>query len=82
MANGMNLNRWLALAAKGSTLLSHSLVTLFLLSNLLTLVIYGMDKYWPTKPSAEYRSLPYLYLVLSVGGRESCSVRKFSDIKR
>ncbi len=67
MANGMNLNRWLALAAKGSTLRSHSLVTWFLLSNLLTFVIYGMDKMLACKA---WRRVPEFTLLIFcfVGG--------------
>lgn len=48
VAKGMNLNRFcyllLALAAIGSIFMLRPLVMWFLLANVLTLVVYGMDK--------------------------------------
>ncbi|WP_434641473.1 DUF1294 domain-containing protein [Klebsiella sp. I138] len=67
----MNLNRFcyflLALAAAGSLLTPHPFIVWFLLANVLTLVIYGMDKLAARKA---WRRVPELTLLVFgfVGG--------------
>ena len=70
MANNMNLNRWgyllLAFAAFGIILTSHPLTMWFLLINLLTLMLYGVDKMAARK---DWRRVPEsMLLVFGVVG--------------